>query len=111
MKVYFLKRPQFEAITGGFKIIQPGSISVVVGKKRTIINLPIGFKFNGFSFPGMQTRRLVPSAYHDFLYRNSGCDRKFADRAFLELLKHERCRFPMLSYYAVRAFGWLFYKK
>ena len=90
--------------------------------KQQIFVIPKGFKTDLASIPRVSwlfiapahSLLIKPSIIHDWLYQN-GCifERKKVDAIFYRMLIDNNVSFfkASIMYYAVRIFGWKFYKK
>ena len=87
-----------------------------VTDKNEIINIPVGFKFDGVSVPKfawiiighpLDQDHLAAACIHDWLYRTQITTRYRADKIFREALKTRRVSFwkRQIMYYAVRLGG------
>jgi len=85
--------------------------------KGEIINIPVGFEFDGASIPKvgwivvghpLSQEYLAPSAIHDSLYRTQELSRKRSDHIFKEAMRDKGVDWwkRTMMWSAVRMFGW-----
>lgn len=102
---------------GKFELTRELRYQSLSGKTYTI---PIGFKTNFASFPGI-VRLFLPvngrhrkaATLHDYLYNTGATGRKKADELFHEAMQNTGVRRPVgwVLYAGVRSFGWVIYRR
>lgn len=105
---------------GQWLLLEPLTFSQGFNGGGITVVAPVGFETDFASIPRLlrwlypaDGTYALPAVIHDYLYRRGGCSRFLADALFRDMMASVGVPLlrRMMFYYAVRAFGWMFFKR